>query len=124
MARREAVKRAATPLLRFYSFCTRLPLPRLCFGDRGLFVRRAVFEALGGFPKVPIFEDLEMVRLLYKRGGFRFLSRAITTAARRFESVGPLRQQLLNIYLWMRYVAGTDPARIAHLYSYGRPQRL
>ncbi len=113
----------ATPLLRFYSFCTRFPLPRLCFGDRGLFVRRAVFEALGGFPKVPIFEDLEMVRLLHQRGGFRFLSRAVTTAARRFESVGPLRQQALNSYLWVRYQLGTDPERIAHLYSYDRKKR-
>ncbi len=115
---------STTPLLRFYSFCTRFPFPRICFGDRGLFVRRAVFETLGGFPEVPIFEDLEMVRLLYRRGGFRFLSRAITTAARRFESVGPLRQQLLNISLWMRYQLGADPERIAHLYSYDRPQRL
>ena len=109
-----------TPLLRFYSFCTRFPLPRLCFGDRGLFVRRAVFETLGGYPEVSIFEDLEMVRLLHKRGGFRFLPQAVTTAARRFESVGPLRQQALNFYLWTRYQLGADPERIAHLYSYDR----
>ena len=113
-----------TPLLRFYSFCTRFPLPRICFGDRGLFVRRSVFEALGGFPEVSIFEDLEMVRLLHRRGGFRFLAQAVTTAARRFETIGPLRQQLLNTYLWTRYQLGTDPERIAHLYSYSRPQRL
>ena len=83
---------STTPLLRFYSFCTRFPFPRICFGDRGLFVRRAVFEALGGFTKISIFEDPEMVRLLYQRGGFCFLSQTVTTAARRFESVGPLRQ--------------------------------
>ena len=85
--------------------------------------RRAVFEAVGGFPEVPIFEDLEMVRLLHRRGGFRFLPQAVTTAARRFEAVGPLRQQLLNIYLWTRYQLGTNPARIAHLYSYHRENR-
>ena len=112
-----------TPLLRFYSFCTRFPMPRICFGDRGLFVRRAVFETLGGFPEVSIFEDLEMVRLLHRRGGFRFLSQAVTTAARRFETVGPLRQQLLNTYLWTRYQLGTDPERIAHLYSYHQQKR-
>lgn len=109
---------AETPLLRFYSFCTRLHAPRICFGDRGLFVRRAVFEAVGGFPDVPIFEDLEMVRRLHQRGGFCFLPQAVITAARRFQAVGPLRQQLLNIYLWTRYQLGTDPNRIAHLYSY------
>ncbi len=112
-----------TPLLRFYSFCTRFHMPRICFGDRGLFVRRSVFEALGGFPEVSIFEDLEMVRLLHRRGGFRFLSQFVTTAARRFETVGPLRQQLLNTYLWTRYQLGTDPERIAHLYSYHQQKR-
>ena len=109
-----------TPLLRFYSFCTRFRLPRICFGDRGLFVRRQVFEALGGYPNVSIFEDLEMVGRLHNRGGFRFLPQTITTAARRFESVGPLRQQALNVYLWTRYQLGTDPERLAHLYSYHR----
>ncbi len=83
-----------------------------------------MFEAVGGFPEVPIFEDLELVRLLHRRGGFRFLTQAVTTAARRFETVGPLRQQLLNIYLWTRYQLGAAPDRIAHLYSYGHPQRL
>ena len=98
-------------------------MPSICFGDRGLFVRRAVFEALGGFPDVPIFEDLEMVRLLHQRGGFRFLPQALTTAARRFETVGPLRQQLLNTYLWTRYQLGANPERIAHLYSYHQQKR-
>lgn len=111
-----------TPLLRFYSFCTRLPLPRLCFGDRGLFVRRAVFEALDGFPDVPIFEDLEMVRLLHERGGFRFLSQIVTTAARRFNAFGPLRQQALNAYLWTRYQCGVAPDRLAPLYSYDQQE--
>ena len=107
-----------TPLLRFYSFCTRLPLPRLCFGDRGLFVRRRVFEALGGYPEVPLFEDLELVRYLHRRGGFRFLPQAVTTAARRFHDAGPLRQQLRNAYLWGHYLLGTDPRQLAHLYRY------
>ena len=61
-----------------------------------------------------------MVRLLHARGGFRFLPRAVTTAARRFEAAGPFRQQALNLYLWLRYQAGTDPERLAHLYSYHR----
>lgn len=107
-----------TPLLRFYSLCTRLPFPHFCFGDRGLFVRRAAFEAVGGFPPLPIFEDLEMVRRLVRRGGFRYLEPAVITAARRYEAHGPLRQQLRNAGLWLRYLAGTDPRRLAPLYTY------
>ncbi|MDX1546472.1 MAG: TIGR04283 family arsenosugar biosynthesis glycosyltransferase [Rhodothermales bacterium] len=107
-----------TPLLRFYSFCTRFALPRICFGDRGLFVRRAAFEAVGGFPPMPMFEDLELVQRLHRRGGFRFLPQHVTTAARRFHRYGPLRQQLLNTALWLRYVSGADLGPLRARYRY------
>lgn len=108
----------ATPLLHVYSYCTRMPWPLICFGDRTLFMRRSTFEEVGGFPEVPIFEDLEMVRRLHRRGGFRFITTAVTTSARRFLERGPLRQQLLNTRLWLQYVAGVDPHRLARFYHY------
>ena len=108
-----------TPLLRFYGLCTRLPTPLLGFGDRGLFVRRDVFEAVGGFPSIPIFEDLEMARRLHRRGGLRFLRPHVTTSARRFRRNGALRQQLQNARLWLHWLAGTRPERVAHRYGYG-----
>ena len=113
----------ATALLRFYSFCTRFPFPRFCFGDRCLFVRRSVFRAIGGYPEIPIFEDLEIVYRLHHRGGFRFLPQYAATAARRFRRNGPLRQQMQNSYLWLHYLAGTDPAKLAHRYRYDTPHR-
>lgn len=109
-----------TPLLRFYSFCTRLPLPSLCFGDRGLFVRRSVFNEVGGFPEVPIFEDLEMVRRLHRRGGFSFAAPYVTTAARRFTSKGPLRQQMRNTLLWSYYMLGGAPEKVTRFYRYNK----
>lgn len=109
---------ARTPLLRFYSFCTRLPHPAICFGDRGLFVRRAVFAEIGGFADIPMFEDLDLAKRLHRRGGFRFLPQSVTTAARRFEARGMLRQQLLNTYLWTRYHLGTPPEALVDLYPY------
>jgi len=105
-----------TPLLRVYAWCTRWPWVRLCFGDRGQFVERAVFERVGGFPDWPIFEDLELAARLHAHGGFRFLDLAVTTSARRFRRHGLLRQQLRNLYLWGHYMLGTDPERVAHLY--------
>ena len=113
----------ASPLLAFYGFCTRLPWWRICFGDRGLFVRRRAFEALGGFPETPMFEDLEMVRRLHRRGGFRFLPQPVVTAARRFDETGVLRQQLLNLRLWSHHLRGTDPRRLVHLYRYDTLER-
>lgn len=104
--------------LRLYSWCTRWPWIRIAFGDRGLFTTRTAFEAVGGFPPWPLFEDLELADRLHRRGTFRFLPQAVTTSARRFQSYGMLRQQLRNLYLWTHYMMGTDPERVAHLYAY------
>jgi len=107
-----------TPLLRLYAWATRLPWIRIAFGDRGLFVRRAAFEAAGGYPEWPIFEDLELAHRLDQRGGFRFLNDAVRTSPRRFEANGTVRQQLRNTSLWLHYCLGTDPDRVAHRYPY------
>ena len=110
------------PLLRFYAWATRLRWRRFCYGDRGLFVRHDVFEQIGGYPDWPIFEDLELAGRLHhftdENGGFRYLPMAVTTAARRFEREGPLRQQLQNLVLWTRYLLGVDPEAVAHRYRY------
>ena len=110
-----------TPLLKFYSFCTRFRLPRFCFGDRALFVTKEVFHAIGGYEDLPIFEDLDLTQKLNARGRFAFLSSYVTTAARRFHQHGPLRQQLLNSYLWIRYFFGASPGALARHYSYDPP---
>lgn len=112
-----------TPLLRLFAACTWLPLPQLCFGDRALFVRRACFELVGGFPQQPLFEDLEMVRRLCRVAGFRIVPRAVVTSARRFERHGPLRQQWRNLLLWLHWLAGTPPDRLAHRYGYHLGER-
>lgn len=109
-----------TPLLRTYAWCTRLPWIRLCFGDRVQFARRSTFEAVGGFPEWPLFEDLELAARLHEYGGFRFLDEAVTTSARRFRRRGPVHQQLRNLHLWMHYMMGTNPECVAHLYPNGR----
>jgi hypothetical protein len=108
----------STPILKLYAACTRLPWPRLFFGDRGLFVTRSAFEAVGGYPDWPIFEDLELVDRLHRHTGVHLLPTAVTTSSRRFQAQGALRQQLLNGWLWLRYLTGTPPRQLADLYRY------
>ncbi|NBC00101.1 MAG: glycosyltransferase [Bacteroidetes bacterium] len=112
----------SSPLLDFYAWCTRWPLPQICFGDRGLFMTRAAFEAVGGFPDQPMFEDLALVCALHRRGGFRFLDMAVTTSARRFSAMGTFKQQLLNAFLWTRYMTGADPQALTRYYRYDGQQ--
>ena len=90
---------------------------RFAFGDRALFVRRSVFDAAGGFPDQPIFEDLDLVRAVRQRGRFRFLDAAVVTSARRYRRHGALRQQLRNLGLWLGWNAGVPPARLKRFYS-------
>lgn len=111
------------PLLTFYSFWTRFRLPLFCFGDRGLFVTRASFVATGGYPSIPIFEDLEMVRMLRQRGTFAYLPQTAVTSARRFKAKGILRQQWLNSKLWTRYLLGANPNELAHHYKYSHTDK-
>lgn len=89
---------------------------RLAFGDRAPFARRAAFEAVGGFPEQPIFEDLELVRRLRRRGRFVFLDAAVVTSARRFRRNGPLRQQLRNLALWGAWNLRLPPSWFKRFY--------
>ncbi len=66
---------------------------RFAFGDRAIFVRRATFEAVGGFPNQLIFEDLDFVRAIRKHGRFVFLDADVRTSARRYRARGAVRQQ-------------------------------
>lgn len=109
---------ARSPLLNLYSFFTRFQFSHFSFGDRGLFVTKQRFDAVGGFAPLPIFEDLDFAGRLQKNGPFSFLDAYVTTSARRFKKHGVLRQQLRNAYLWTRYLLGASPSQLAHLYPY------
>jgi rSAM/selenodomain-associated transferase 2 len=57
----------------------------LCYGDSGIFVRASVYEEIGGFNPFPLFEDLEFVHRLKRRGRMIHLPVAVVTSSRRFE---------------------------------------
>lgn len=103
-------------MYRFYSRCTHVPWPGMVFGDRAIFARAATFRLLGGYPDVPIFEDLEFALALDRSGKFAFLSEYVTTSARRFEQHGPVKQQLRNAGLFMLYTLGVPPTRLQRFY--------
>jgi hypothetical protein len=96
---------------------------RWAFGDRALFVRRTAFDAVGGFPDQPVFEDLDIVQALRGEGRFVFLDAAVVTSARRYEREGALRQQLRNGALWLAWLLGVPPERVARFYPNGGAQR-
>jgi rSAM/selenodomain-associated transferase 2 len=92
------------------------------FGDQAMFVRRDVFERLGGFPDLPLMEDFEFSRRLARVGRLVVLPATSTASARRFEQHGTLRLLAFMQVIKLRYLAGADPAELARRYAAGPPR--
>lgn len=86
-------------------------------GDQALFVRRQVFEQLGGFADIPLMEDIDFSRRLKQAGRIATLRETVTTSFRRWETQGPLRTILLMWTLRFLYWAGVSPDRLQHFYA-------
>ena len=90
---------------------------RLFYGDQGLFVRKAIFDKLGGYPLVPLFEDVAFSRRLKGEGKTVVLSKQIFTSARRWEEKGKVGGSLRNLALLFLYGMGIAPERLARFYT-------
>ncbi|MGE3404198.1 MAG: TIGR04283 family arsenosugar biosynthesis glycosyltransferase [Vicinamibacterales bacterium] len=95
----------------------RVALFRLPYGDQGFFVRREVFERLGGFREWPLMEDVDFARRLVAAGQVVEVPLPLRTSARRWQRDGWLRRSLRNVALLSLYSAGVPPARLARWYE-------
>ena len=104
--------------LRFYTFCSTIDCLCFRYGDQGIFVRRTIFEQMGGYADIPLMEDIDLMRRL-PRYGRRVLIRdyPVTTSARRFVEHGILRQEALNIALVAGWFLGVKPQILAKWYA-------
>jgi rSAM/selenodomain-associated transferase 2 len=96
-------------------------LTGICTGDQAVFVRRSAFEVVGGYPDIPLMEDIELSRRLKRVGRVRALRLTVTTSARKWEREGPLRTIGLMWALRLLHFCGVDPARL-HRWYYGAPK--
>lgn len=110
----DGTRRAARFLTWLYPRLRRLGL---CYGDSAIFVRREAYSQVGGFQPFPIFEDLDLVRRLRKRGRVAHLPTIVTTSSRRFEgrsfTFTFARWSFLQVLYWM----GVHPRRLGQLYA-------
>lgn len=91
---------------------SRLGLP---YGDQGLLISRALYDAVGGYPDQPLMEDVALARAL--RGKLSPLDgRAITSAA-KYRQQGWLRRGARNLWTLGRYFIGTPADRLAEAYK-------
>jgi rSAM/selenodomain-associated transferase 2 len=89
----------------------------LPYGDQALFIRKTVYERLGGMAPIPLMEDVNLVRRLKKAGRLAFLPQRAFTSPRRWEQHGVLGTSVRNWGLLALYAAGVPPARLARMYG-------
>lgn len=86
-------------------------------GDQAIFVRREVFEDMGGYTEMPLMEDIAFCRTLKRLGGVACLRSRVTTSARRWEKDGVWRTIFRMWTLKSLYLAGVSPARLKQFYA-------
>jgi rSAM/selenodomain-associated transferase 2 len=92
-------------------------LLRMRCGDHGIFCRRTAFVDVGGFPEVPLMEDVEFFRLLQRRGRVICSQKRILASPRRYETIGRGRLTLAYGLIATLYIFGVPLSKLASLYG-------
>ncbi|HDP25436.1 MAG TPA: DUF2064 domain-containing protein [Deltaproteobacteria bacterium] len=88
----------------------------LPYGDQGLFMWKVFFLELGGYPEMPILEDVALIREIRRRGHVILLPLDALTSSRRYDSIGVFRTWFINVMVYACHGAGMPFEEIARLY--------
>lgn len=94
----------------------RCSLGGLPYGDQGIFVRRDLFDKIGGYRDIPLMEDVEIIGRLKKEGRLVLLEKCAVTDARRWTEKGWIRTSVMNQMVMLMYKLGVDPHTLARFY--------
>jgi rSAM/selenodomain-associated transferase 2 len=90
---------------------------RMRCGDHGIFCRRSAFVDAGGFPDVPLMEDVEFFRRLRRSGRVMHSDMRILVSARRYETIGPARLTCAYGFIAALYACGVPLSALARIYK-------
>ena len=108
----------AHPLYRVIEFAAnfRAQHLKIFYGDGGIFVSRSHFQKMGGFPNLPIMEEVGFSRNLRKMGRTTLVEPCIHISPRRWERTGIVRTTLTNWMITFLFCGGISPSRLAKMY--------
>eukprot|EP00188_Purpureofilum_apyrenoidigerum_P000932 Plantae.Rhodophyta-Purpureofilum_apyrenoidigerum.ctg14700.p1 GENE.Plantae.Rhodophyta-Purpureofilum_apyrenoidigerum.ctg14700~~Plantae.Rhodophyta-Purpureofilum_apyrenoidigerum.ctg14700.p1 ORF type:complete len:256 (-),score=39.60 Plantae.Rhodophyta-Purpureofilum_apyrenoidigerum.ctg14700:611-1378(-) len=92
------------------------------YGDQAYFLRKPVFEKLGGFPNIELMEDFQFARMAGKAGKVKICEATVRTSGRRWEKLGVLRTTILNQIIVVAFLLGVPPSTLRTWYR-GKPQK-
>lgn len=90
-------------------------------GDQAIFMTRDAFSRAGGFPDIPLMEDIVISRRLKRISKPLCLRECVTTSGRRWEKRGVVRTIVLMWWLRLAFFLAASPERLARQYGY-RPR--
>ncbi|MEH2322501.1 MAG: TIGR04283 family arsenosugar biosynthesis glycosyltransferase [Nostoc sp.] len=94
------------------------------YGDQAIFLTKAVYQQIGGFPQLPIMEDFELMRRLKRIGRIIIIPTPVITSARRWLQKGVFKTTLLNQIVIIAYLLGVSPERICRWYRREKFKRI
>ena len=89
---------------------------KVFYGDGGIFISRTHFQQIGGFPDLPIMEEVGFSRRLRQLGKTTLVKPRIHISPRRWEQNGVLRTTLINWWITLLFFCGVSPPRLAEMY--------
>jgi rSAM/selenodomain-associated transferase 2 len=89
---------------------------KIPYGDQGIFVRRDIFDGLGGYREIPLMEDVDIIARMKRTGRIVILDTKAFTHHRRWAREGWVRVSLTNQMIMVMYRLGLDPDRLAKIY--------
>lgn len=105
-------------LLKINSYFTRYDRLMCRGGDQTLFVKRSVFEGLGGFKDhYLIMEDFDFINLLRKKYSFRIIPKNVVVSARKYENNAYLKVNFVNLIIFLMYFSGASQQTLVHAYK-------
>jgi rSAM/selenodomain-associated transferase 2 len=89
-------------------------------GDHAIFVKKGIFDKIGGFPDIPILEDLEFVKKIKCISRGKRINASVVTSVRRFENSGILKTFMRMWMIRFLYYLGFSTQRLVRFYDDSR----
>ena len=101
-----------------YWVSTRCRLTRIPYGDQAIFIKRDYFNKIGGYREIPLMEDVDLMRRIKKSGArIYIIPDRVMTSPRRWEQEGFIYVTMRNTALFMLYLLGVSPEKLARFYK-------
>lgn len=103
-------------ILRLIEIFTRFDTIITKFGDQCIVIRQSFYNQIGGFPDIPLFEDVYLLDRARKHTRVGSIPSTVVSSTRRFKRNGALKQLIWNAWLVLLYYLGRPPDRLAEMY--------